>query len=81
VENEKLDLLAQQLGLSVVGSSDFHRLKHIGLIRTKFIQSCNTWHDVVTAIKDRQTVPFVHSSTPVELRKGADGLKYLGRLK
>jgi len=68
--NEPMKKFAEENDIAQIGSSDFHFPSQIGLVRTQIFQNCKTWQDVLEAIKNKQTMPFIYQNLPIdELRK------------
>lgn len=49
---------------ALIASSDAHTLDQIGVVRTEIFKDVKNWKDVVNAIKEKQTTPFI--SVPVD---------------
>ena len=66
-ENTGMKEVAVKYGLAQIGGSDFHSLNTIGVVATKVFRTCESWPDVIEAIRQRQVEPFIRSTIPVEL--------------
>jgi predicted metal-dependent phosphoesterase TrpH len=64
--------LAKQLNIAITGGSDAHLRYQIGKGLTIFPDSCKSWHDMVEAIKQRET--YVTGFRISKLRIAADML-------
>ena len=71
-ETDSLRRLARELGLAEIGSSDSHRLKHMGIIATRFtgLPENYTSDDVLTAIRKGNTEPVLLRQPDKDARRG-----------
>lgn len=67
--DERLVELAQELDVAEIGSSDFHMLGQIGLVRTKVYGHPQTYDDVLQAIREKKVEGFIRDDIPEELTK------------
>ena len=65
--NKEMDIYAQAYDKAKLGSSDFHMPEQIGIIRTAILRDVRTWQDVIVAIKNKQTKPFIKDDIPEHL--------------
>lgn len=58
-KNEQLMAMAEEFNMSGLGSSDFHALEEIGLVRTKVFGIVSDYRNVLKAIKEKQIEAFI----------------------
>lgn len=67
-KNEKMEQLARRLNIAGLGSSDFHKLEQVGLVRTRVLGNCERWEDVTQAIKQNNVEAFIQDEVPAKLQ-------------
>ena len=79
-ENYPMREMARKHQLAQIGGSDFHKLNDIGIVATKIFNGCENWQDVIEAIRNKQTEPFVRTVIPHQPREKNRVKRYIQQL-
>lgn len=69
--NELARIYCERLGAAAIGSSDAHHLERVGMYATYLLEPVQTTRDLIRLIKQRRTVPAIHTATGYVLLEGA----------